>query len=324
MEELTRLLASCEFASPLYFWIASALVLLLIFFPLPSRRRGLALDLNYWRRRVEFKRERVWVLSLLVAITSILMTTVLADPQMVTKQSLPIYGKPVMAVVDVSGSMEYKGSPGEKVTTAAEEASNFERARGVFYDILHRDSKADFGLLLYSTKNYVARYFAYKNELLKDTLENTEEVSFISTGTQTTAALAKARFFLSEKIQAKEKAIVLISDLHSDLEGLIEMAEEMESALWAGIKVYVIVIGGERGLAYWAPRRTQKEVRVVGMYDEYGIDQICAEISAMESSLIGEQEILSRVSLVPFLIPPVLGLITLCLILSGTRFRKIP
>ena len=317
MEELRKFVASSEFASPLYFWIGSALVLLLIFFPLPRRRRGLALDLKYWKRRVEFKSERIWVLSILVAMTSILMVTVLANPQTVTKQSVLIYGKPVMAVIDVSGSMEHL-----KVT--GEEASSFQKARGVFNDVLGRDLGADFGLLLYSTENYIARYFAYKNGLLKDTLENDEEISFTSTGTRTAEALAKARSFF-ENVEAKDKAIVLVSDLYGDLEAMVEMAEEMEADLWAGIKVYVIVMREEQSAVDRGPRRSQiKEVKWVGMNDKYGINQICEEIAAMESSPMGEEEILLRKSLIPFLIPPILGLITLCLILSETRFRKIP
>lgn len=319
MEELRKFVASSEFASPLYFWIGSALVLLLIFLPLFRKRRGLALDLTYWERRVEFKSKRVWVLSVLVAITSILMATVLANPQIVTKPSVAIYGKPVMAVIDISGSMEYRGRPGK------EGLSNFEKARGVFDDILSRHVEADFGLLLYSTEHYIARYFAYKNELLKDTLENTDEISLITTGTRTAEALAKARGFF-ENVEAKDKAILLISDLQADIKAIMEMAEEMERDSLAGIKIYVITVEGEGQSAVdKGPSQSQMQVvRMVGMNDKYGIDQICEEIAAMESSPIIEEEILLRKSLVPFLIPPILGLITLCLVLSETRFTKIP
>ncbi|GEM_PF-3092514 len=320
MEGLIKFLAPSEFASPLYFWIGSALVLLLIFLPLFRKRRGLALDLTYWERRVEFKSKRVWVLSVLVAITSILMATVLSNPQIVTRQSAPIYGKPVMAVIDLSGSMEYRGRPGK------EGLSSFEKARGVFNDILSRDVEADFGLLLYSTEHYIARYFAFKNELLKDTLENTEEISLIATGTRTAEALAKGRRFFSENVEAKDKAIVLISDLEADPEAIMEMAEEMERDLLAGIKMYVIIIEreGQRAVDKGPSQSQMQGVRMVGMNDKYGIDQICEEIAAMESSPIIEEEILLRKSLVPFLIPPILGLITLCLVLSETRFTKIP
>jgi len=319
MEELRRLVASSGFSSPLYFWIGSALALLLIFLPLFRKRRGLALDLAYWGRQVEFKSRRVWVFSAVVVIASILMATVLTDPQIPTKTSIPMYGKPVMIVIDVSGSMEYRGRPGQ------EGLSSFEKARGVFDDLLSRDVEADFGLLLYSTEHYIARYFASENELLEDTLHNQEEILPMSTGTRTAEALANARRFF-ENVEAEDKAILLISDLNHDLEATMEMAEETERVILAGIRMYVIVVEreGHRAVDEGPSQSQMQGVTMVGMNDEYGIDQICQELAAMESSPIIEEEILSRKSLVPFLIAPILGLLTLCLVLSETRFIKIP
>ena len=328
MEVLTKFLASCEFASPLYFWIGSALILLLILFPLFRRRRGLRLDLEYWGSRVEFKSKRVWVLSFLVAITSILMAAVLTNPQVATKQSVPLSGKPVMAIVDVSGSMG--SEPGRYVTEGAkpvDERTNFEKARGVFDDLIGRWPDVDFGVLIYSTESYIARYFAYKNELLKDTMENRKEIDYISTGTRPVEALVKARKFLTDHVKGKDKAIVLISDLDVDFVTLVGISEETQKALLAGIKVYVIVVGGEeQGGSYWDPRQSQvKEgLKIVSMYDKDSIDQICKEISQMQSSPMEEEEVLLKKSLTPFLVSPILGLIALCLILSETRFRKLP
>jgi len=319
MENLNKFLASCEFDSPLRFWIGIALLLLFLFVPLFKRRRGLALDLGYWQKRVALRSRGGWVLPVLVVITSILMATVLTNPQIVTKQSVPIYGKPLMIVVDVSGSMEYTGDAG------GDEPSTLEKARQVYYDILSRDLHADFGLLLYSTERYIARFFAYKEELLRDTLENDEELDFIATGTRTMEALAKARTFILENVQAKERAILLISDLEADPEAVLQMAEEMERDLLAGIKIYVIVTHRDnQGPRARPPSQpTIEGVTIVAMDDKAGIDRICAEISAMESSPIREEEILARKSLVPFLIPPILGLIGLCLTLSESWLRKI-
>lgn len=320
MEKLTEFLASCEFASPLRFGIGSALLLVCIFFPLFQRRRGLALNLAYWRRRVALGSRGAWALSGLVAITSILLAAALTDPQMAIKQRVPLYGKPVMVVVDVSGSMEYRGRAGR------EGLSSIEKARAVFDDLIARRVDADFGLLLYSTERYIARYFAFKDELLRDTLENTEEVTFISTGTRTAEALAQARTFLLEHIDAKEKAVLLISDLEGDLEALVQMAEEMERNVVAGIKVYAIIIEREGQRTRDEDRGpTQIEgVRMVSMNDESGIDQTCSEIAALDYSPVGEEEILTTRSLVPHLILPVLGFFVLFLFLSETRFRKIP
>jgi hypothetical protein len=328
MEELTRFLASWEFSSPRSFWIGSAAALFLIFFPFPGRKRGLALDLQFWKRRVAFRSERVWVLSILVALASLLMGAVLADPHLVRKKTVRIYGKPVMVVIDVSGSMEYRPRrrPTAPMLPREEELSNFEKARKAFQNLLSRNPEVDFGLLLFSTENYVARYFTPKHELLSDTLENKEEITFISLGTRAAEALAKARTFFTENVEAREKAIVLISDLEGDLEATMKMAEELERDLWTGIKVYVVVIEKDRKTGVDGSQRLSsiEELKMVGMYDEAGIDRICAEMATLERSPIREETAVEKRSLIPFLIPPLLGLMVLCLVLSETRFRKVP
>lgn len=316
MEESAKFLASFEFATPLYFGIGGALVLLLIFFPWARKRRGLAIDLQYWKPRVAFKSKRVWVLSVLVVIASILMAGVLSDPRVPTRPIASIYGKPVMLVVDVSGSMVADTGPQPQRTS-------FEEAREAFNDFIARRADINSSLIIYSTENYVARYFTYKNELFKDTLENKEEINYISTGTRTAEALAKARQFLTDNIENKaDKAIVLIYDLQTDLKAMLEMAEEMDRISLAGINLYIITIGAEKRGAVAIPQ--MPGLKIVDINDKYGIDQICEEISAMQSSPVREEEGLLKKSLIPFLLLPALGLITLCLLLGETRFRKIP
>jgi hypothetical protein len=259
------------------------------------------------------------------------MATVLADPQILTEQSVRIYGKPVMLVIDVSGSMGVK--PRTVATGGAGPAdirTNFEKARDIFNDLIGRRPDVNLGLLLFSTENYIARYFTYKNELFKDTLDNNEEISFISTGTQIAEALANAHVFLSRnfpRMRGSEpnSAILLVSDLVADPEPLAKVADEIERARWAGINIYVILIERQAVLGRPPPPLPLlKVVNIVGMNDKGGINQICDKIAALPSSLIREEETISRKSLIPFFIPAILGLIVLCLFLSETRFRKIP
>ena len=160
MEEPAKFLASCEFATPLYFGIGVALVLLLIFFPWARKRRGLAIDLHYWRPRVAFKSKRVWVLSIPVVIISILMAGVLSDPRIPTRPLASIYGKPVMLVVDVSGSMvaDIGGQP---------QRTGFEEAREAFDDFIARRAEVNYCLVIYTTENYVARYFLQERTLCR-------------------------------------------------------------------------------------------------------------------------------------------------------------
>ena len=267
-------------------------------------------------------------MSFLVALSSILMVVALTDPEINTKDSRLIHGKPVMMVIDVSGSMGVE--PGRYATEGeapVDPRTNFDKARGVFDDLVARWPDVDFAVLIYSTENYIARYFAYKNELLRDTLENRKEIDFISSGTRPVEALVRARTFLTDNVEGKDKAIVLISDLDVDFEALVGITEEMQKDLMAGIKVYLILIGdGGQGGAYWNPRQSEvrEGLKIVSMHDTAQIDQICAELSEMESSPLVEEEVLLKKSLIPFLGWPILGLCLLCLILSETRFRRVP
>lgn len=317
MEALSEFVASCDVSAPLYFWIGGALVLLLVRLPSFGKRRGLAIDLQYWKRQVAFKSKRALVVSIPVVLVSLFMTGALADPQFTANSTGSIYGKPVMIVLDVSGSMAYEGPQGKKV-------SSFEKARGVFEDLIERRPDVSFGLLLYSTEHYIARHFLYKNELFEDTVKNKAEIDFISTGTRTDEALAKARQFLVDHVDdGANKAIVLISDLEVDLEALLGIAEEVHRASLAGIKVYVIAVAEQTYVGQTAETAAE-EIRIVYMNDSRGIDQICNEISEMQMSPIRNEQVVEKKSLIPFLVVPALAFIALCLILSETRFRTIP
>jgi hypothetical protein len=321
METLGSILTSWEFASPLLFWITVALGLICIFFPTVRKKRGVRLDLGFWKKKIRFRGKGSWIMPLLIAATTLLLAATLADPQVLSKRTVPIYGKPALVVVDVSGSMGYVGRRGQDLT-------GYEKAHEVLNEVFAGDLEADFGLLFFSSENYIARYFASKKELLKDTLEVTEEIREISYGTRTAEALALARRFLSEKIQVKPRALILISDLEESPSASAETAQELEMILKSGIKVYVILMVQE---TWWEATRDAKEAPVhlqgldiVEMDDTYGISRIRREIASMASSAIKEETVLSRTSLIPYLIPPLLGLVALGLVFSETYFRRIP
>jgi hypothetical protein len=320
METLSKALASWEFASPYWFWIAGALALLFIFFPPLWRRRVITLDLVFWRK-MGFRSQAVWILPVLIALTTILIAAALADPQILTERTVPIYGRPALAVIDVSGSMGYVGRSGEAL-------AGFEKAREVLMEVLDRDLEADMGLLFFSSENYIARYFASKKDLLKDGLDVTEEMKEISYGTRTASALALARRFFSEKVKAKEKALILISDLQESPSATGETIRELEKILNAGIKVFIIVMIQE---SFGNSKENQppipielEGVKIVDMDDRGGISEIRREIVSMASSPTKEETMLSRTSLVPYLVLPIMGLVALCLVLSETCFRRIP
>jgi hypothetical protein len=321
METLGHYWTSWEFMSPRLFWAASALGLLFIFFPPLWRRRRITLDLTFWKKRLGAGSKVIWILPVLIALTTILMAAALADPQVLTERTVPIFGRPVLVVVDVSGCMGYVGRRGEDL-------AGFEKAHQILNEVLDGDLEADFGLLFFSSENYIARYFSPKKDLLKDTLEVTEEIREISYGTRMASALALGRRFLSDKVKAKEKALVVISDVQESPSAIAETTEELEKMITAGIKVYIVVLFQE---SWWnmnsGPLSIPIQLQgldVVGMNDRQGISRIRREIASMTSSPIREDAVLSRTSLIPHLVLPILGLVALCLVLSETCFRRIP
>jgi hypothetical protein len=322
MAELGRWLAACNMVSPWLFGSAAALTLLLIFLPGLGKKGGLALALRHWTPHVEFKSRRMLVFTLLSIVASFLITAGLAEPYVAVKPRVSIYGKPVVAVVDVSGSMGAKAKAFVAGVANQDQRNGYEKARDIFLDLIGRRPDVNFALLLYSTESYVARYFSYKNELLKDTIENKQEIGFISTGTRTAEALAKARIFLTDNVQGPDKAIVLISDLNGDLPAMVAIEEELERIWYAGIKVYVIAITEDDKAA--AVPIEVSGVEIVEMNDKAGIDQMVTKISEMQPSPLRQEETVHRQSLIPYLVSLGLVLILAALVLSETRLRKIP
>jgi hypothetical protein len=313
MEELAKFLASFEFNTPLYFWIVGALVLLLIFLPWFGKKRGFAIDLQYWKKKVAFKSKRVLVLSVPVVIASVLMIGVLSNPQVTTRTITNIYGYPVMVVLDISASMSVGGDKGTSFGSAIE----------AYYDLIARRGDINFGLLLFSADNYIARYCVNKNELLEDTVENIKELAYLSQLTLIPEALIKARQFLTDKIKGEDKTIVLISDMDVNASETKKIVEELNNISLAGINTYIIAPGigilWEKNVPQISGLKFFTDIT-----DNDNIEQIYSEISATQMSVIREEEGLLKKSLIPFLMIPALIVISLCLILSETRFLKIP
>lgn len=317
MEELTSFFSSLRFASPLYFWLGGAIIIFLIFFPALKTKRNLRWDRGYWIKKVpELKSKKPLALFVLLGVTSLLIAVAIANPQIAEKKSIPIHGKPVMILIDISGSI----SPG------LESSFSFQATEKVYYDIIKRDMGATIGLSFYSDESYIARDFAEKPAFLKDTIENKQELQEISGGTMTDRALFNARRYFSEKVRAKDKAIVLISDL---LDNPDPMGREMKQVLKEGINLYVVAVAEDSATAdrYTNDLRRiigSNDVKMVWHNDAQGINGIYEEISRMESSVIGETEILSQRSLRPYFLPAILGSLVLSIMLSETIFRKIP
>lgn len=313
MENLAEFLGSLEFDTPIYLWLVLSFVTVAIFIPWFGKKKGLGIDFKYWKKNISFKSRRILVMSIPVFLASILMIGVLSNPHMTSKQITYIYGYPVMLVVDVSGSM----GVGYSATTP------FGHSYTIFNDLISRRGDINFGLLIFSTENYIARYFINKNELFKDTLEQIKDIAWISIGTQVPEAMAKARQLLNDKIYGGDKTIILITDLDVPAAEWQRIVQEMTKSSLENIQVYII----SPDASLTAAQQSGKDfgtIKAVSMSDKEGIEQICDEITQTRMSVIREDETLVKKSLIPFLIWPSLFLIGLCLVLSETRFRKIP
>lgn len=315
MEELVSFWDSIKFYDPQYFWIAIVLILLLTFIPWSRKKRGMALDLQYWKPHVVLNSKRVWILSIPIVLISLLLATILANPQIVTRTSSLIQGKPVMAVVDASASMV-------SASYLSPKESSRDTARQVFNNLIALRADLNFGLMIYASQNYVARHFTYKNELFIDTLENQDELLSIAQQTRTGEALASANQFLTNNIKGQDKAIILISDLDYNALELPIMKEEIDAILKKGIKLYIISSNGDEEAMARIPK--PEGAQVISSYDKNSINKMYEELIAMQTSIIRTDEQLSKTNCIPVIIPPVLGTMIICFILSETRFIKIP
>jgi hypothetical protein len=135
--------------------------------------------------------------------------------------------------------------------------------------------------------------------------------------------MAKARQLLDDKIYGGDKTIILITDLDVPAAEWQRIVQEMTKSSLDDINVYIITPGA----SLTAAQQSGKDfgpIKAVSMEDKEGIEQICNEIIKTKMSVIREDETLVKKSLIPFLIWPSVFLIGLCLVLSETRFRKIP
>jgi hypothetical protein len=325
MDGLVEFIKACTFTTPVPFWIAGGVMLVLIFLPWIRRKRGLALDLRYWKDKVAFNSKRYWIMSVPVVIITVLMAGVLSGPQVTTKTVTNVYGYPVMLVVDISGSMGI----GYSFDTP------FGYSYQIFNSLTSLRGDINFGLLMFSSDRYIARYFANKDELFYDSLDNIKEILQISTGTQISGAMIQAHEFMAKHIDG-EGAIILISDMDTSAQEWQKIISEINQMKLEGIRTYMITpfdaatvariaaSGGGIGRSGGIDITQASDLYIVAMNDKEGINEICQDIMTMQMSLIREDVDKLKESLIPYFIMPALGLLGLCLVLGETGFRKIP
>jgi hypothetical protein len=135
-------------------------------------------------------------------------------------------------------------------------------------------------------------------------------------------ALETARLFMTKNIESKDKAIILISDLDYDRDQWGGAIKEITRISLANINMYVIATGQGKERAGNLPQLSN--LKIFDSKDQEGIEYIYEELSVMQISPIREEEGFLKESLIPLLVFTSLGTIFISLVLSETRFRKIP
>ncbi len=315
-------------AQPALFWAAAAALLAAVFLPYlhlarsgtrfrwARRRGGLAFDTAFWREHVDLRSRHTGWSALPVLLSGLLLAGALAGPQVAVPRPPQDYGKPVMLVVDVSGSMSYKDR-GEK-------QSNLDKAQAIVNDLFSRNTGASFSLLLFGSENYMARYFTANQALFTDTLDRPPDAS-LESGTEIADALRFARTFVDGRVQAPDKAIILISDLEQDSDANNRMAIEIRRCVAAGIKLYIVAATTDlqATLRDIPPNDQVAGVSIIAIYDLQGRAELARQLAAMRRAPLTENGVTER-SLIPWLVAVAIGLVGLGLLLSETRFRKLP
>lgn len=220
-----------------------------------KKRRG-AYDLT----GLEFLRERQYLTgkwrktgralawSGIVVLLGILWT----DPVLYTSE--PLFGgeaealrKNFIVAFDMSPSMnlpvEHRGFGGEDLTAGAAGITRFETARHAFFDFLQRFEGERFGLILFSTEPFLARWPTVEtgSQFMEVLGENIRRGS----GTQLEAFssltnIDKALELAQKVIGGEGGAIIMISDTEDDISNLGAAVRRLRDN---GIRLYTIGVG---------------------------------------------------------------------------------
>ena len=155
--------------------------------------------------------------------------------------------KNFIVAFDMSPSMnlpvEHKGFGGNDLTSGQEGTTRYETARQALFDFLQRFEGERFGLILFSTEPFLARWPTVEtgNQFLEVLGDNIRRGS----GTQLEAFssltnIDKALSMAQEILDGEEGAIIMISDAEDDMENLGTAVRELREN---NIRIYTIGVG---------------------------------------------------------------------------------
>ncbi len=247
----TTIAESVSFSTPGLLVLVIPLLLLLIWKFYVNRKQG-ALDitgLEYLHsiNRVDTRSRKYFLVgSRIVLVTGLGIT--LAGPvyhssEPLFSENTRVYHKNFVVAFDMSPSMNLpantKGFGGDDLKEGAGGITRYEMARSALFDFMDRFKDERFGLILFSTEPFFARWPTTETDnKFAEVLESIRR----GAGTQLEAFssltnIDKALLMARDAFPEQDGAIILISDAEDDLENL---GRGVRSLRKAGIRLYTL------------------------------------------------------------------------------------
>jgi len=254
MDALPNIIQSISFSTPGLLVIIFPLLGLLAWQAFGDRKSG-TLDftgLEYLSiNNSEHVRSRKYLqvasrLVLVAGLGMVLAGPVYRSTEPLFDQDTRLYHKNFVVVFDMSPSMNLpansKGYGGEDLKEGEAGITRYEMARGALFDFIDRFPEERFGLILFSTEPFFARWPTTETEnKFNEVLESIRRGS----GTQLEAFssltnIDKALLMAGDAFDGQDGAIILISDAEDDLENL---GRGVRSLRKSGIRLYTLGVG---------------------------------------------------------------------------------
>lgn len=279
------------------------------------------------------------ILGSLVYFTLALLIVALARPQLgQTLEHIKASGVDIMLVLDVSGSM---GT--EDYTIGKQQASRLEAVKHVTEQFIEERPNDRIGIVAFAGRPYLVSPITLDHDWLIKNLDRVQ-LGLVEDGTAIGSALASAAARLKNR-DAKSKLILLLTDGANNA-GKVMPRTAAEAAKALGIRIYTVGAGSNgpvsvpvrdhfgrtfyQKMIFDFDEKLLAEIAKIGngkyfrAADSASLDKTFQEIDRLEKSKIEIEKNVNNKEFFWWLIAAATFLLTLEIILSQTRYRKIP
>ncbi len=179
------------------------------------------------------------VLTLLAMLAWLALVTAASRPQWIGEPiQLPVTGRDLMLIVDVSGSME-----AQDMQLAGQRANRLDVVKSVIGDFVERRTGDRLGLILFAARAYTQAPLTFDRNTVQILLEEAEIGIVEENATAIGDALALAVRHLRERPVESRIAILLTDGVNNA--GQLTPLQAGELAVRSGVRVYTIGIGAD-------------------------------------------------------------------------------